>query len=949
MPLSVFGGLVTESAPPDLPEGVSPDCQDVIFAPGNVASRPGFRRQLSPLGSSITGAKSFINPDPLSTFGTLQNLYLDAGGNLWVENVIASPGTLTLITGGLAQNSYMKAMTAFGREYIAISDGLHGTEIPLQWDGTNLDRVTQDGPGGTPSVTNVIIPATTLTPGAGFVLTITSASIGPFFGGPPGEYLGIAFNVVSGANQLAIGSQVTVAGSSDAFFNGTWFVTTVVNDTQFFVGAYSTTTHTGIGGTATVAAGGTLTRGNNIITGQTTTPHGLKVGFQIQIAGVPALVVGAGVVSIAIKNADNPGLATVTTNAPHNLVPGTVVTVDQVNAETVTTTTALDRQGGIVKATTAAAHGLSVGSSITITGAANATFNGTFTVIAVPTTTTLSWAQVDTDTTSTTSFVLLNWPLPTIAQFSNFQVVSTPTPTTFQIALSYSDGTWTSGVVSFPWDGIFFVSEIVGPTIFRYQQIGPPGASVTAGSVTPRGQASPGEHQMQVLYLTRNGAITAPSPPVKFVANGGQYLSVSDIPTGPPNVVARILAFTGALGANFFYIPVPAQIAGQVVSTATQIQDNVTNSALLDFSDNTLFAALGISIPGNTLANQIVIDGALGFGYYASRLITWGQRNRIQNLLNMGFDGGSFPSTPTLPTGWTASGAGGALAPGHFGQGWNISSGGALSQSFYLDAYGAPIGQSNTQYRARAWLQGAGSLTVTISSASAGFSTSAVLASTVSGGFVEALFGAETPATIPPDMTLSISGANVLVDELSIIYAENPYTDTILNASYADNPEGFDGVSGVLGSSDDTQKVMGIAELRDTLFVLTQDPGGRLHETSDNGVTEPSGWTFRQVGTNCGLISTFALTESQADSGTASGGEQWFAWASTSGARIFGGSEAWKISQEIEPDWRGAKDAGASQWSKATGLNPAALVTAWAVNDPAARVIYFGLPVLSLP
>ena len=43
-PLSVFGGLVTEMAPPDLPEGVSPNCQDVVFAPGVVQSRPAFQK-----------------------------------------------------------------------------------------------------------------------------------------------------------------------------------------------------------------------------------------------------------------------------------------------------------------------------------------------------------------------------------------------------------------------------------------------------------------------------------------------------------------------------------------------------------------------------------------------------------------------------------------------------------------------------------------------------------------------------------------------------------------------------------------------------------------------------------------------------------------------------------------------------------------------------------------
>ena len=81
---------------------------------------------------------------------------------------------------------------------------------------------------------------------------------------------------------------------------------------------------------------------------------------------------------------------------------------------------------------------------------------------------------------------------------------------------------------------------------------------------------------------------------------------------------------------------------------------------------------------------------------------------------------------------------------------------------------------------------------------------------------------------------------------------------------------------------------------------------------------------------NCGVLSAYALTRSQADDSSASGGEEWLAWASTSGARIFGGDQPWKISQEIQPDW--------------ANINPAAVLTVWALNDPVARVIYFGLP-----
>jgi hypothetical protein len=267
----------------------------------------------------------------------------------------------------------------------------------------------------------------------------------------------------------------------------------------------------------------------------------------------------------------------------------------------------------------------------------------------------------------------------------------------------------------------------------------------------------------------------------------------------------------------------------------------------------------------------------------------------------------------------------------------------------YEDAYGNPIAQPNTNYIFRLWFQPAASVSAlnivaAISSASAGFLSTATIAGTsvsTSGGFAQAAFTLATPATaVPNDLTLSVyvtnsSGSTIVVqiEAMSIIYASNPYLETILYGSYVDNPEAFDGLSGKFGASQDSHKVMDLGVIRQTLYFLTQDPSGRIHQTSDNGVTEPSGWTVQEVAANCGAISAFGLTKSQADDASASGGEEWFAWASSSGARIFGGDQPWKISQEIQPDWDGI-------YSPAQG-------TVWALNDPVARVLYFGLPVLT--
>lgn len=975
VPLSVFGGTVSEQSPPDLPEGASPDSQDVIFVPGGVGSRPALAKVFVtpfPKGSaSLVGTVSYAKS--LVTQNFTYNLYLDSNGNLWWEDVVNTPGTYTLLS-TFAPGSYAKSTTAFNREYIAINDGLHGADIPLQWDGTYLDRVTQDGPGAPPAVSSLALPQVSMAAGPAHVFSITEADPagGPYPNGPYGQ--ANIWCAAADASSCQIGQSITISGNSSTNMN-------VVNASVVAIYTAGTSglivlstaapipygTPYGTGGTATTATSSCVRAGNTVSV-VTASAHQMLPGYQVQISGLAAAAIGGGVSSIVINNENLPGVATITTASAHGLIPGLFIALSAVSAVAIGgAIVSVNRAGQIVTVTTTTPHNLSPGALVTLSGVTNASFNTTVAVLNVTSTTVFTFLQADVDASSSGGTISINWPIPDTATPNYFEVISAPSPTTFQVAINYSDSTFTTGTVTYAWDGTFFVASVPTATTFTYRQYGPPATAGSGGIVTPYGQASPGQHQCQVLFLTRQGYITRPSPPVQFTASGGQYVSVSNIPIGPSNIVARILAFTGAQGAYFFYIPSTPQINGQIVGTATQINDNTTSSILLDFSDNTLFASLGISIPGNNLANQIVIDGALAFGFYNSRLVSWGQRNRIQNLLNMSFDGGYLAGptggSPLLgsPLGWDSSlNNAGVLAAGHFGQGWKVTAGGStgygeISQSAYEDAYGTPILQPNTNYTFRCWISGnaAGNVYGEFVSASTSYISQAFIGATFTsaGAFYQANFATITPATIPADMVFRIivtGTVTLTIDEMSVIYQQTPYQEGILFGSYVDNPEAFDGVSGKFGPSQDTHKVMDVGVIRQTLYMLTQDPGGRLHETIDNGVTEPAGWTVNQVAANCGLLSAFALTKSQADDSTASGGEEWLAWASSTGARIFGGDQPFKISQEIEPDWNGAKSAGASAWSTATGIIPALNLTAWTVNDPKTRKVYFGLPIASL-
>lgn len=800
-PLTVFAGINLELDPTDLPQGLSPDVFDCAFVPGSVFTRPPLQRA-STLGTTaqIIYAFSYRKPN-----GTVVQIQCDSQGAIYADGKQI---------GQTAAGNRFYALNAFGRAYIAISDGLHGQDIPLQLDANgNLDRVTQDGPGAPPAVANYGLPITSIA---------------------------------------------------------------------------------------------SLTRNGNVVTVQTSGSNNLLPGYTATIQGVTDQSIGGGVSKVVIDNTNLPGLATVTLNSPHGLIPGQYITLTGVQNTVVGGGIAsINTANGLATLTTQTANGLQAGANVYIVNSAGNT--GQNTVSSVVTATEFQYAASGTYSQNSGGSVTLIWPDNASTGSQTYQIQTVPSATSFTIPLGYSSGTWTGGTVTFAWDGSFVVTSMPSPTSFTYNQTGPNGTA-NGGTVTPTGQIAPGQRQCVVIFQTRQGALTAPSPPVTFTASGGQYLQITNIPIGPPNVASRILAFTGANGANFFYLPTQPQAQGQVIGTSTVIANNTDTTAVFDFADPTLFSGLGIDIPGNNLFNQVALDGALSFAEYKGRLLALGTRNRINQFLNMGFEGGVISSAPNNPLGWMLTG-GGSLVPISTGYAWTLTQNSNLSQPAYQDRYGVPILQPQTQYTFRAWING--TVTAQFVSASAGTLATATLAG--SGTFTEATFSAKTPASVPSDTQLVLSGSGT-VDELSIIYTANPY-ELAVRASYVNNPEGFDGETGILGP-DDQHFVMGALERRDVLCLLTSGPDGCLYETSDSLSGEPSTWDIRRVASKCGLLSCWGIALF----------EDWFCWASDTGLRIFDGSNVEKMSQEIQSWW--------------DSFNPLASQFTVCANDPYTRRIY---------
>src|SRR6266568_3909252 len=744
-PIEIFGGLVSDMSPADLPHGVSPDCQDVVFSNGGVATRPGLQALFGPLSGNptVNYVKTYETLN-----ATLRTMVLDSNGLLYKET---TPGTLSSIATGLAANAYANSTTLFGREYLAISGGKTGNDLPRQYDDTNFDRVSQSGPGAGPTVVdeNVIIAISASPNGATQPAAVVIAAS------------------PTGAHGLSAGQSVTIAGVGVASYNGTFPVVAAPTTTQF----------TYIAGASGLAASGSGTAAS--------------------------------------------ATATIQTTAAHGFVAGQLVTT----------------------------------ASIGVAG-----YNGTFPIISVPDSTHFTF-------TATTG------------------------------GLASSGG----------------------------------GTAAAAGSV------SSGVHQVCVIFKTRQGYLTKPSPATTWTASGGKRTVVTNIPTGPSNVVGRILCFTGAGGASFFYT------AGgtTLFSSNMVIGDNTTTSLAVDFSDAILLAGTNV----DNLFKLIELGDCSGVLDYAQRLFWWGERNKLNNWLNLGFDGGfTGPSFPHYPLGWTPDAV---FAPGGtdeesfvvWGAAYSIvgngttSTRGLMTQRAVNDALGAPLIQANTDYTVRARCArnatlSQGTLHIQLFSATSGINTVGLqlTAAQLTTGYVEYTAQFTAPiATIPGDLVLRIyadgtpnQNGQFYIDCIEIYPTAQPVNASLVRASRVEDPESYDGINGLLSVAENNGQALRAAfKLRERLYFVKEHS---LYATQDDGTNEPSLWSIAEVSRKVGTPSVRGVGI----------GEDWVVIAHRTGLYIFSGGEPIKISQEIQPTWNQIN------WQYGHTL--------WVTVDTKERRIFVGVP-----
>ena len=482
------------------------------------------------------------------------------------------------------------------------------------------------------------------------------------------------------------------------------------------------------------------------------------------------------------------------------------------------------------------------------------------------------------------------------------------------------------------------------------------GTLVVAGS--PFTGVGAGTRQVACFFITETGYYTAASPTFTFDISGNStYVAITHLPIGPPNVIARGIAFTeaganGVPGANFYFIPneVTQTINGAVtvLANSTVVHDNTTSGVNLVFTDAVLLNSEAIDIQGNDLFNLIELGSAAWVVPYASRNFYGLSLNKVTNFNNLSFDGGYLSnntagapsystnlvggSYPNLqPCGWTIvnSAQQTLLVSPVTGDGLYIKNTGGgppnnlgiIYQSAYQDYLGVPIIEINTTYSVRVAasipsgvttgelviqlldynpVTGFGGVTA-YGSCIFPFSSMSTTMQVFSTTMLETPFprAGSSFIGVSPNMVLRVYaqnmgiGADVLIDRIEVFPTQTPYLKAQVLGSYDDDPEAID-------FSDNGGIVDTTTENPQACYggfvmhdLLYLLKQSSWYSTEQNPNSEPGGWGLKEVSNKVGACGINAYDV----------GEEWAMTACRAGIFGFNGQIPVKLTLEIFNLW----------------------------------------------
>lgn len=871
--VSEFLGLRTDTPPSNCPQNYSSDCSDLVFYPRGMDTRNPFRRDIT-FPAEIVYRKEFLAKN-----GTKQILALSVTGALYV---VHQDGTFTQID-SVTPGSKVNSITAYGREYMSFFNDGGGCDAPRQWDGNKLYRVSQGGPGA-----SAIFSAAAIVGDTYPIASITQ---------PAAHSQGFSYFLQStGPGSTAAGTTATVY-YQDSTIAGPDM--DLVNAFNSGFPVYVRASFTGV----PVPQGPYTVLVTSIGDAQ---PPGQPRSFYYFTYELPtsAATFYAGSGHAGYTANYQRTLATLTTTVP-------VPSLEVDNVASISGTSVTDYDGNITVTQTPTSGDLQITQSSLTGGTALYHYS---VLTGVPPTA----GQLVTIIGTLNANGSLNGSNLTITSASGgssgtFTVAGFTAPD-FPTVVENGDGQTAGTVFAFD-PGAAAVGSVVNPIH----------GNSTGGTLTFGGSSATiasGTRLGVVFFITDTDLTTAPSPIYKFtIPANTNAIAYTGLPIGPPNVKARGMAFTGANGGNFFFLPIVPQVNGTVLGTSTVVNDNTTTSGIVQFTDLALFGGIAIDIPGNNLFEQVALNLPRGVNWYADRMLWIGEKNTVTGFQNMGMDGGTL-SGSTSPLGWF--GGSGVIQqvgimPAYVVTGPGM---GQISQSAYQTAAGVNIILPKLKYSLRFWMQGSGSKTGQLQAviySTTGFSSHAIfnLSDLTTDGYYTVDFDNAMPDSIPGDLALSIAftglpaGQTATTRDYQMIYADNPNRNPLARFSYVQNPEAYDSLTGNSGPNDDSTELRATAVLQENLYFITEKGQYSIQQI---GNTEPSSWDPQQISDKCGAFNSNSTVT----------GKGWIAWAGPEGTFWFGGGLPEKISAIIAPTWR--------QVASVTNV----------FNDSNAERVYFG-------
>lgn len=873
--------------------------------------------------------KVFLTPNPpqsfnyLKTFaqdaGEILNLALGSDGVFYQEDAVNNPFALDAVYTEVQPDSYAQSATVDDREFIAVSNDLNGTDIPLTYTPPNFDRLSQVGPGNPP--------------------TCSSSSAG------------------SAIVNITQNPPVTLTVSPHAFL--------LVSDSPSDHGDFGTPATPGnvltLEFPAAEAVPAYLSVGDNLFLSGFPTINGNRVNNDPTGALAPAFYT---IASIGSPPPGQQSYAAITLTVNFTTFFAEMTPAGCVIQATQATLTTAEQ-----------VPNLEVGSQFSATGTGGAPpagYDSSWTVLATPNASQLEiTSTVLNGNVATYGYSLISGTNPasgeaiTVTLTLNGNGIFNVTNAVISAA--------SAGSFSIPLTGPNVPSAaetgagLVFGTIFIFDAFAIIGTK-TGGEVITVGVIAAGIRKCCYSFLTRNGFVTQPSPITTFdVVAGASNIVVSNLLPGPPNVIARIIHLTAANGDQFYNIPVPVSVTDNgvtVISSSTYLNDNVSTQATLSFADGVLLTADEIDIEGNNLFECGELGSCVMLVPFAQRLWAIGEQNKIQNLLNFSFDGGFLvvrstggTATGTYPAGWTVdptNGGGVAVSASPiFGFAFQISNQtgimqaiyGMITQDAFQDEFMVPIVFASTTYSVRVTVSvptgpTTGNLVIDLYSPSIGKALGTFTLPLSEVGIGMAIFTGTLLTTVlapvPNDLELRIYATNIqtgviiVMDRFEPFPTEAPNLNNQVIGSYQNNFESFDRLTGpVLTNQQNQQPVVSAFELFSSFFITKT---GSTIAINDNNTTEPADWNPpRTVSQAVGALGPNAVTTG-IDAPNA--GEEWAIIASKSGAFIYSGQQPIKISEEIQSVWN--------------QINKAYAYKSWVVNDVANRRILFGVPLNEL-